>query len=301
MKRVQMRKEESEEEKQKRQEKILKEKVNIKYNKIKEDLPYPFHLDDFKLQKLKNCKNDKCSICLENFVIGNQCLYMPCLHLFHSMCIMHWLLDNDNCPECKLNYKNEENDDNNLIRNLRISIMPEINSDSNSNSNNNSDSDNDFDNNQNRHNFNYFNRGRGGYWRGRGPIFNRGRGNIRGRGRGGFIRSRGRGSFNTRGNGRGNYNIGGRGNYNRGQNSFLRGNNHRRGYQRGNQRGNQRGVQRRIQGGRGRGNRRVFQRGLGRGNWNNNFHERESYRRRDNFSNSDGEWSNEREESEENS
>ena len=72
-----------EKEKQKREEKILNTKVNEKYNKIKEDLPIPFFLDEIKLEKLKNSKNDKCSICLENFVIGKQCLYLPCLHFLY--------------------------------------------------------------------------------------------------------------------------------------------------------------------------------------------------------------------------
>ena len=82
-------------------EKILNDKVNKKYDKIKNDLPVPFFLDEIKLTKLKNSKHEKCSICLENFEIGKQCLYLPCMHLFHSICIMHWLLDNNNCPECK--------------------------------------------------------------------------------------------------------------------------------------------------------------------------------------------------------
>ena len=82
----------------------LKKDVNNKYNQIKNFLPEPFYLDEFKLTKLKNSNKDRCSICLENFKDKVQCLYLPCMHLFHSICIMHWLLEHEKCPECNLNY-----------------------------------------------------------------------------------------------------------------------------------------------------------------------------------------------------
>jgi len=87
--------------------KQLKREISKKYNEIKNGLPKPFYLDEFKLAKLKESNNDKCSICLENFKDKSQCLYLPCLHLFHSFCIMHWLLKHEKCPECNTNYKNE--------------------------------------------------------------------------------------------------------------------------------------------------------------------------------------------------
>ena len=80
----------------------LKKEVNNKYNEIKDFLPEPFYLDEFKLTKLKNSNKDRCSICLENFKDKVQCLYLPCMHLFHSICIMHWLLEHEKCPECKI-------------------------------------------------------------------------------------------------------------------------------------------------------------------------------------------------------
>ena len=83
--------------------KMIRE-INEKYEYIKNDLPEPFYLDEKKLEKLKNSDNDKCLICLEEFKIKNQVLYLPCLHLFHSRCIVRWLLDKNTCPICLSNY-----------------------------------------------------------------------------------------------------------------------------------------------------------------------------------------------------
>jgi len=87
--------------------KKLKKEIIKKYNEIKNELPEPFNLDEFKLKKLKESNNGKCSICLRNFKDKSQCLYLPCMHLFHLFCIMHWLLKHEKCPECNTNYKNE--------------------------------------------------------------------------------------------------------------------------------------------------------------------------------------------------
>jgi hypothetical protein len=83
--------------------KMIRE-ISEKYEDIKNDLPEPFYLDEQKLEKLQNSDNDKCLICLEEFKIKNQVLYLPCLHLFHSRCIVRWLLDKNTCPICLANY-----------------------------------------------------------------------------------------------------------------------------------------------------------------------------------------------------
>ena len=79
--------------------------MNDKYNQIKNDIPELFKLDNNKLDKIKSSDNEQCIICLEDFKINEQCLYLNCLHLFHSKCIIEWLLKHDNCPICKENYK----------------------------------------------------------------------------------------------------------------------------------------------------------------------------------------------------
>ena len=58
---------------------------------------------------LKNSENQQCIICLEDYKIGSQCLYLNCFHLFHSCCIVNWLLKNNSCPICKEDYKINDN------------------------------------------------------------------------------------------------------------------------------------------------------------------------------------------------
>ncbi|KAF0690831.1 Aste57867_17819 [Aphanomyces stellatus] len=43
----------------------------------------------------------KCSICLEDLVVGSQARMVPCFHRFHPQCIDPWLKDKAECPICK--------------------------------------------------------------------------------------------------------------------------------------------------------------------------------------------------------
>jgi Ring finger domain len=42
-----------------------------------------------------------CSVCLENYRIGEQKKILPCFHNFHENCIDQWLIQNGSCPICK--------------------------------------------------------------------------------------------------------------------------------------------------------------------------------------------------------
>lgn len=42
-----------------------------------------------------------CSICLENYEIGDQKKILPCFHNFHEKCADQWLIRNGSCPICK--------------------------------------------------------------------------------------------------------------------------------------------------------------------------------------------------------
>ena len=106
-----------EREERERLEKERLEIINEKYDEIKNDLPDLFKLDKDKLIKLKNANNQQCIICLEDFKIGSQCLYLNCLHLFHSSCIVNWLLEHNNCPICKEDYKINANELENFLQN----------------------------------------------------------------------------------------------------------------------------------------------------------------------------------------
>lgn len=86
-----------------------------------------FHSNFFKIcknfirQKLAICRlethiatdkniHETCSICLDNFVIGQPIRITNCKHIFHKKCIDPWLLNNGSCPLCKhaiLEFKNQ--------------------------------------------------------------------------------------------------------------------------------------------------------------------------------------------------
>jgi len=197
-----------------RDKNINNEKVNNKYNEIIKYLSEPFYLDEFKLDKLKKSNKDKCFICLANFKEKMQCLYLPCRHLFHSICIMDWLLEHKKCPECNLAYRSQP-----------------INNSFNFTSNNQKNYDFEYDLNQSRlpqnGRYNYIIRR--GNWRDRGYL---GRRNLRGRGN-----WRVRGSWGSRRiNERGARRLNTRGNRYNNRNRYQNGGRGRRIYQRGNKR-----------------------------------------------------------------
>ncbi|ETV78679.1 hypothetical protein H257_07533 [Aphanomyces astaci] len=46
-------------------------------------------------------EDSKCSICLEELVVGTKARMVPCFHRFHPGCIDPWLKDKAECPICK--------------------------------------------------------------------------------------------------------------------------------------------------------------------------------------------------------
>ena len=49
----------------------------------------------------KKLDNKDCLICLEKFLIKDKICYLPCNHLFHSICIKNWIKIKKECPLCK--------------------------------------------------------------------------------------------------------------------------------------------------------------------------------------------------------
>lgn len=50
-----------------------------------------------------------CPICIESYKIGDEIAWSyneKCFHAFHLECITDWLMKNDECPMCRLNYLN---------------------------------------------------------------------------------------------------------------------------------------------------------------------------------------------------
>ncbi|KAK8690950.1 hypothetical protein V6N13_074474 [Hibiscus sabdariffa] len=44
---------------------------------------------------------EKCSVCMEEMVIGSQVTRLPCSHVFHGDCIVPWLNTSHMCPICR--------------------------------------------------------------------------------------------------------------------------------------------------------------------------------------------------------
>ena len=50
----------------------------------------------------KKEEDSNCIICLSDMNVGDNVTSLPCLHVFHTDCIKHWLESKNSCPVCKL-------------------------------------------------------------------------------------------------------------------------------------------------------------------------------------------------------
>lgn len=50
----------------------------------------------------------QCSVCLEDFEVGNEAKEMPCKHRFHGECIFPWLELHSSCPVCRYQMPSDE-------------------------------------------------------------------------------------------------------------------------------------------------------------------------------------------------
>lgn len=44
---------------------------------------------------------EKCMICLEKAMVGQEVICLPCGHIFHGYCIARWLETSHLCPLCR--------------------------------------------------------------------------------------------------------------------------------------------------------------------------------------------------------
>ncbi len=53
---------------------------------------------------VENSQNEECCICMDNDN-NSEWSMLPCAHIFHRQCISRWLLTNQTCPICRIDFR----------------------------------------------------------------------------------------------------------------------------------------------------------------------------------------------------
>jgi hypothetical protein len=57
-------------------------------------------LNTYEIKDKNKMDTLKCAICLEDYQDGDRYISLPCLHNFHSKCILKWMNVGNRCPKC---------------------------------------------------------------------------------------------------------------------------------------------------------------------------------------------------------
>jgi hypothetical protein len=52
--------------------------------------------------------NACCSICIDDFELGEVCMQLPCFHSFHPECVSEWFAAHYHCPNCRHEVKTDD-------------------------------------------------------------------------------------------------------------------------------------------------------------------------------------------------
>ncbi|KAK0742235.1 hypothetical protein B0T21DRAFT_283611 [Apiosordaria backusii] len=55
----------------------------------------------------------ECTICIDEFKLGDEVTVLPCSHWYHGECVVLWLKEHNTCPICRKPIENQENNNNN--------------------------------------------------------------------------------------------------------------------------------------------------------------------------------------------
>ena len=91
---------------------IIMNQIQIPKKKEKKTIKNLTQLfDEIELTKdiLDKGEQKNCSICLEDFAVGDKIIYLPCFHYYHSKCIDTWVKNSNICPLCNTEIKINQN------------------------------------------------------------------------------------------------------------------------------------------------------------------------------------------------
>ncbi|KAK4369877.1 hypothetical protein RND71_009352 [Anisodus tanguticus] len=54
------------------------------------------------VKQWKDIDKDECTICLDQFKVGDNLMHLQCDHKFHSCCLVPWLENYAYCPCCRM-------------------------------------------------------------------------------------------------------------------------------------------------------------------------------------------------------
>lgn len=67
----------------------------------------------YKFKSVMKCEEnvlEKCTICLCDFEDNEDVRRLPCMHLFHIVCVDQWLHNNKRCPICRVDIESKSNE-----------------------------------------------------------------------------------------------------------------------------------------------------------------------------------------------
>ena len=77
---------------------------------VSEEIILSFPISKIKDISKLNDEKKRCSICLDNYKIGDDSIILPCIHIFHAECIKKWMKKKNSCPICKTKISSDNND-----------------------------------------------------------------------------------------------------------------------------------------------------------------------------------------------
>lgn len=68
-------------------------------------------VDEINKEEIRKMSSEHlCSVCKDDYEMGQNLIQLPCTHLFHDDCILPWLKERNSCPTCRYELKTDDNE-----------------------------------------------------------------------------------------------------------------------------------------------------------------------------------------------